>query len=125
MPVAYLPQHSWQVSGTFFGCVVIAWMSYVLVRGEVPGADLGRGAARLIASGGLLIGAGVVVAAWTVNAEPPCGSCNGDHWGGTFGVVALIIEMAFGVAVTVNTVRNERRRLRSSRRRDPGAGQPH
>ena len=111
MPLAYLWRHTWQVGGTVFGASVMAWMAYALIRGEIPGAPLSASRARVFAFAGLLLGAGVVVAAWMVNAEPPCGNCNRDHWGGTAGIVVLAVWLGVMLAVTAHNIRRERRRL--------------
>jgi hypothetical protein len=117
VPLGYLWQHTWQVGGTVFGAVVMAWMAYALVRGEIPESGWGASTARVFALGGLLLGAGVVVAAWTLNAEPPCGNCQHDHWGGVFGIVVLVIWVGGMVAITTHNIRRERQRLRRLRER--------
>jgi hypothetical protein len=110
--LAFLPQHVWQTIGTFMGVVVIAWMVYILVAGRILDANWSPRRLRALAVVGLLIGVGFIVTAWTVNAEPPCGACSGDHWGGAFGVTLLIAFLGFAVALQVLNVRDERRQRR-------------
>jgi hypothetical protein len=112
--LAFLPQHVWQTIGTFMGVVVIAWMVYILVAGRILDADWSPRRLYALAVVGLLIGVGFIVTAWTVNAEPPCGACNGDHWGGAFGVTLLIAFLGFAVALQVLNVRDERRQRRKA-----------
>jgi hypothetical protein len=116
--LAFLPQHVWQVTGTFMGVVVIVWMVYILVVGRIFDADWSPRRLRVVALGGLLIGAGFIATAWTVNAEPPCGDCNADHWGGTSGIIGLIAFIGIAVAIQVRNVRDERRHRRQTPRHE-------
>jgi drug/metabolite transporter (DMT)-like permease len=104
--------------GTFMGIVVIAWMLYILVAGRIFDADLSPRRLRALAVVGVLIGVGLIITAWTVNAEPPCGACNGDHWGGAFGVTLLIAFVAFGIVLQVRNVREEHRQRHKARRHE-------
>ena len=118
LQLAFLPQHVWQVMGTFIGVLVIAWMVYILLAGRIFDADWSPRRLRWFALGGLLVGAGLIVTAWTVDAEPPCGGCTGDHWGGTAGIVGLMAFIGIGVAIQIHNVRDECRHRRETSRHD-------
>jgi len=118
LQLAFLPQHVWQAMGTFVGIVVISWMIYILVAGRIFDAGWSPRRLRVLAVGGLLVGVGLIVSGWTVNAEPPCGACNGDHWGGTAGIIGLIVFFGIGVATQIYNVRDERRHRREASRHD-------
>jgi hypothetical protein len=54
---------------------------------------------------GVVIGAGLAVAALVVNAEPPCGACHRGNWGGTGAVLGLIGWMLIvGIMAGMNLV---------------------
>jgi hypothetical protein len=89
--LAYLPQHVFES-----GCVLMAacfglsgWVALVRQR-----------AVRQAALSAILA-AGLLVAALTVDAEPPCARClRSGHWGGSFGIGLLVLWSLLVIALT-------------------------
>jgi hypothetical protein len=90
MPIAYLPEHTWQVGGGAMAVVLVALgLSYLVGRLE-PRVHAHARTVRQAGAAGLAVGVAVAVAAALVNAEPP-DRRGGDQWGGLGGVAALLI----------------------------------
>jgi hypothetical protein len=89
MLLAFLPQHVWEVGVGVFAAVSMMHGVSVLRGNRLPGENP-RSAVR----GGvfqIVLGVALAVAAFTVNSEPSCGGCGRGHWGGTWGVLILIV----------------------------------
>jgi hypothetical protein len=103
IPMAYLPEHVWQVGACWFGicCIVLGVVEIQRTRGTTQGrAGVAAGDVAVV------IGVGLVIAAFVINAEPGCGSCNRGHWGGTGGVLGLVgWTMVVGVLAGTSVVR--------------------
>jgi hypothetical protein len=100
MVLAFLPQHVWEVGATFLAVVLVGQGLVYLIRGTGPPETAGMSprAIRLVSYLSVLLGVGLGIAAFAVDAEPP-GVHNTDHWGGTTGVVLLGVWMAFLVSI--------------------------
>lgn len=116
-PVAALPQRVWEASATLLSVFVVGFGVLVLVKGEVPSLTwMSRRAVRLIAGAEIVVGIGIGVAGYLVNAEPACGRCGHGPWGDTPTIVAMGIWMALLTALAVGTLRKYLARGGSSAR---------
>jgi hypothetical protein len=112
--VAYLPQNVSEVGGTFLGVVFLAVALYLLWSGDAAGpTPFSSRMVRLIGVTVMLLGVAMIVASWAINSEPPCGACNGDHWGSPFDKVVLGLWLTALVLIVTREVRREVRRRRS------------
>jgi hypothetical protein len=110
---AYLPQYVAETMGVVIGTVAILSGIVLLVKGAVPQFEHVRSrTVRLAGLAQLAFGVAVVLAAFTIDAEPKCDGCARDHWGGTSGVIGLIV---WGLIV-LGIVAAEARRWRTHRR---------
>jgi hypothetical protein len=109
MPLAYLPEHVWQV-GAGAMAVVMTGLALLHLVGRLEPRSYVANAARVRWAGGLAValGIGLAVAAVLVNAEPP-GPHGGDQWGGSVGVVALVIWV---ILLALSAAASSRRRGR-------------
>jgi hypothetical protein len=106
VPLAYLPEHVWQVGGGLFSLVVFGIGVHFFIEGR-SGLRASRSrptATRVIGALQMVLGLAIGIAVVTVDAEPPCGACGRGHWGGSAGVVGLtvwILLVALGVALGI------------------------
>jgi hypothetical protein len=103
MVLAFMAQHIWEVGASVFAVLLIGQGLFWLIRGSSAAPTQGMGERVVRAIGGLavIIGAGVVIAAFTVDAEQP-GVHGGDGWGGTGGIVILGVWVALMCAGPVS-----------------------
>ena len=59
----------------------------------------------MIAGFQILLGVGISLAAFLVNAEPACGGCGDGHWGGITSLAAMGVWLAVLGAILVSNVR--------------------
>jgi hypothetical protein len=109
--LAFLPQHVWEVGAAAFAVVcVISGLFFLKTGATPPGTEwVSKRTRRLGAYFQILVGMGVGVAAFLVNAEPSCGGCGRGHWGGTAGVVMLCVWLVLLIAVFVFNLALSRR----------------
>ncbi len=95
MMFAFMAQHVWEVGASVLALVIIGQGLFLLMRGaSAPEAQgMSERTARTIGGIAVLIGAGVGVAAFVIDAEKP-GTHGGNGWGGTVGVVFLCVWVA-------------------------------
>jgi hypothetical protein len=103
MMLAFMAQHVWEVGASVFALVIIGQGLFWLVRGASGPEAFGMSerTTRIIGGFAVLIGLGVGVAAFTVDAEKP-GTHGGSGWGGTAGVVLLCVWVALMCAGPVS-----------------------
>lgn len=102
MVLAYMAQHVWEVIAGFLAVICVAQGLLYFIKGTRPRGAVGlsEGAARTVACFAMLLGVGIGVAAFTVDAEQP-GAHGGNGWGGTGGVVVLGIWLVLMCAMEV------------------------
>lgn len=116
MPLAYLPQHVAQVVGLAIGIAWVAFGVLVLVRGVPPGLAGGLNPRLLRILAVLVIPAGIAIAAafFFIDAEGR-NSREGDHWGGTYGIVMMLVFLVFLGGIAVYNLRKFREAERRAR----------
>ncbi len=91
MPLAYLPQHVWEVGASVLALLIIVDAIAYAIR-----PSRWRG----IAAVAVLVGIGLLAAAQLVDAEQP-GRHPHDGWGGTTGIVFLCIWIIAMLAISI------------------------
>ena len=95
VPLGYMAQHVWEVGAAVLAATFVLQGLVFLIKGsDAPqAAGWNPRIVRLWGGVGLLLGVGVGLAAFLVEAEQP-GTHNGDHWGGAWGLAILIVWVA-------------------------------
>lgn len=95
MVLAFMAQHVWEVGAGVLAVLLIGQGLFWVIRGSgaPPALGMSERAARTIGGVAVLIGVGIGIAAFTVNAEQP-GAHGGSGWGGTGGVIILCVWVA-------------------------------
>lgn len=109
MPLAYLPEHVWQVGGGVMAIVLVA-LGVLYLGGRLEPRIYGANPRRVrqAGAGAIAFGLALAVAVVLVNAEPP-GGRGGDQWGGSGGVVALVIWLVLlGLSAATSSRRSGR-----------------
>jgi hypothetical protein len=90
MVLAFMAQHVWEVGASVFAILLIGQGLLWVINGSgAPRArDMSERAARTIGGLAVLIGVGVGIAAFIVEAEQP-GVHGGNGWGGATGIGML------------------------------------
>lgn len=103
MVLAFLPQHVWEVGASVLAVLLIGQGLSWLIRGSSVARARGITERTVRSSGGfgVLVGVGVGIAAFTIDAEQP-GAQSGDGWGGTAGIVILCVWVALMCAGPVS-----------------------
>jgi hypothetical protein len=116
MVLAFMAQHVWEVGASVLAVVIIGQGVFWLIRG--PSASEAQGMSertvRAIACLAVLIGVGIGIAAFTVDAEQP-GVHGGTGWGGAAGVIILCVWVALMCAGPVSKLVRARPRGRSGK----------
>lgn len=117
MVLAFMAQHLWEVGAAVFGFLLIGQGLFYLIKGNrAPKAvGMGEGTVRVVACFIVLLGVGIVFAAFLVNAEQP-GVHGGNGWGGTVGVVLLGVWIVLMVWPSVSKLSKVRQADRSGKR---------
>lgn len=117
MVLAFMAQHVWEVGAGVLAVLVVGQGLLWLIRGSsAPQArGMSERSARAIGALAVLIGAGIGVAAFTVDAEQP-GVHGGNGWGGTWGIIILCVWVALMCAGPVSKLVRGRPRGRDGRR---------
>lgn len=103
MVLAFMAQHIWEVGASVLAVLLIGQGLVWLIRGSsAPRAQgMSERVARAIGGLAVLIGVGIGIAAFTVDAEQP-GVHGGNGWGGTGGIVILVVWVALMCAGPVS-----------------------
>jgi hypothetical protein len=103
MVLAFMAQHVWEVGASVLALLLIGQGLFTVITGSGAAQMRGmsEGATRTIGGLAVLIGVGVGIAAFAVNAEQP-GAHGGDGWGGTGGIVILCVWVALMCAGPVS-----------------------
>jgi hypothetical protein len=103
MVLAFMAQHVWEVGASVLAVLIFGQGLFWLIRGSsAPRArGMSERAARSIGGLAVLIGVGIGIAAFSVNAEQP-GVHGGNGWGGTSGIVILCVWVALMCAGPVS-----------------------
>lgn len=98
VPLAYMPQHVWEVGASVLAATIVVQGLVFLVRGRAPWGEGWKPKTVRMAAGVIVLGGvGIGLAAVLVEAEPP-GAHSRDQWGGTTGVVFLGIWVVLMLA---------------------------
>ena len=121
MVLAYMAQHLWEVGAGVFGVLLVSQGFFYLIKGNsAPEAEgMSERTVCIIACFMLLLGVGIVIAAFTVHAEQP-GVHGGNGWGGTAGVVILCVWITLMCAGLIFKFSKVRQRDRGSGKRNSG-----
>lgn len=84
MPLAFMPQHVWEVGASVLALTIISEGMLTLATDWNPGAP------RILGLISLLVGLGIGFAAFLVPAEQ-AGVQGRNQWGGTTGIAFLIL----------------------------------
>lgn len=116
MVLAFMAQHVWEVGASVLAVVIIGQGLFWLIRGSsAPQAQgMSERAARAIGCLAVIIGVGIGIAAFTVDAEQP-GVHGGNGWGGAAGVIILCVWVVLMCAGPVSKIMRARPRGRSSK----------
>lgn len=95
MILAFLPQHVWEVLAAVMAVLLLYQGLVFLIKGRrASGAQgMSEPIVRIAACVMLILGVGIGVAAFTVDAEQP-GAHGGSGWGGTGGVIIVCVWVA-------------------------------
>jgi hypothetical protein len=102
VPFAFMAQHVWEVGASVFALTVIVRALALLIRGTND-PDAGWLSAKGVRVAGgllLLLGGGIALAAFLVDAEQP-GAHSRDHWGGAPGVAILGVWVVLMIGFSV------------------------
>lgn len=103
MALAFMAQHVWEVGASVLAVVIVGQGLFWLIRDssapQVQG--MSERAVRVIGCLAVLIGVGIGIAAFTVDAEQP-GVHGGNGWGGAAGVIILCVWLALMCAGPVS-----------------------
>jgi hypothetical protein len=95
MVLAFMAQHVWEVGASVLALLLIGQGLFTAITGSGPTQMQGisERATRTIGGLAVLIGVGVGIAAFAVDAEQ-LGVHGGDGWGGTGGIIVLCVWVA-------------------------------
>jgi hypothetical protein len=97
-----MAQHLWEVGATVFAVLLVGQGLLYLIRPNAAPDAEGMNP-RTVRVGGyltLLLGVGIGLAAFFVDAEQP-GAHNRDHWGGAVGVAILSVWVVLMIGFSV------------------------
>jgi hypothetical protein len=115
MMLAFMAQHIWEVGASVLAILLIGQGLFWLIGGSsAPRAQMSEPVAQTIGGLAVLIGVGVGIAAFTVDAEQP-GVRGGDGWGGTGGIVILGVWVVLMCAGPLSRLIRARSRGRGGR----------
>jgi drug/metabolite transporter (DMT)-like permease len=102
VPLGFMAQHLWEVGASVFAVLLLGRGLFYLIKGsKAPEAEgMNPRTVRVVACLMLLLGVGIGLAAFLVDAEQP-GAHNPDQWGGAVGVAFLAIWVALMVAFSI------------------------
>jgi len=103
MVLAFMAQHVWEVGASVLALLLIGQGLFTGITGSGTAQmrRLSKRATRAIGGLAALIGVGVGIAAFAVNAEQP-EAHSGNGWGGTGGIVILCVWVALMCAGPVS-----------------------
>jgi hypothetical protein len=98
-----MAQHVWEVGASVLALLLIGQGLFTGITGSGTAqvGGMSKRATRTIGGLAVLLGVGVGIAAFAVNAEQP-GARGGNGWGGTGGIVILCVWVALMCAGPVS-----------------------
>ncbi len=95
---AFLPENVFHVLAIALALCILEEGIYQLRQARRPSQPASEQRALLVqGSCAVVAGIGIAILGLVANAEPPCGGCGHGHWGGTFGLVILVVMLALFV----------------------------